>query len=51
MTEIHYGGIGNYEPERVLISDYMKENGIDRSPLIYTNGDVKVYATDEARYR
>ncbi len=44
VTRIHHGGIGNYEPERVLISHYMKEYGIDKSPLIYNNGNVKTYA-------
>ncbi len=33
----------------VLISDYMKEHAIDRCPLIYSNGNVKVYATIEVR--
>jgi len=30
----------------VRISDYMEEHAIDTSPLIYNNGNVKVYATN-----
>jgi len=49
MDGIHHGGIGNYEPEPVLISDYMKEQAIDSGPLIYSNGNVKVYAITKVR--
>jgi len=49
MGIIHKGGIGNYGRERVLISDYMKERGIDRCPLIYSNENVKVYAITSAK--
>jgi uncharacterized membrane protein len=33
-----------WESEQVLISDYIKEQGIDRWPLIYSNKDVTVYS-------
>jgi hypothetical protein len=47
MTRIYKGGI-SYEEMLLLVpvltSDYMKEHAIDTAPLIYSNGDVKVYA-------
>lgn len=49
MERIHKGGIGSWEPERVLISDYMKEHAIDTGPLIYSNRNVKVYAITSAQ--
>ena len=44
MTKIHHGGIGNVGEEQVLISDYVKERGIDAGPLVYDNGRVRAYA-------
>jgi len=49
MDAIHHGGIDNYELKPVLISDYMKEVGVDRCPLIYSNENVKVYATTKVK--
>lgn len=42
--EIHQGGKGNYKSGAVMILDYMKEQGINKMPIIYNNGKVKAYA-------
>jgi len=49
MDRIHKGGIGNFEPTQVLISDYMNAHAIDVCPLIYSNGNVTVYALTIAK--
>lgn len=47
-AQIHEGGsLSNYKLEEMLISDYIREQRIDKEPLIYTNGNVKVYAIPE----
>ncbi len=38
-----------YEPMKVLIFDYLKEQGIDRGKVIYRNGRVSVYAVPGTR--
>ena len=48
VETIHLGGFGKYEPRPALISDYMKEHAIDNEPLIYGNGNTKVYAITSA---
>jgi len=48
-SSIHLGGIEKTVREAVLLLDYMKEQGIDKMPLIYTNGDVKVYSMPKAK--
>jgi len=41
---LHKGGVGAFTPENVVYSDYVKERGIDKGSLIYSNPNVKVYA-------
>ena len=42
-SRLHVGIIG-YLSKSVVIADYVREQGIDRGPLIYSNPNVTVYA-------
>ena len=44
-TKLDLGGINNISSKQVLISDYIKKQGINNCPLVYDNGHVTVYAT------
>ena len=48
-VELHVGIIGRRQVGKsVVITDYVKEQGINRGPLIYSNPNVTVYAMPEA---